>query len=342
MNRAIVISAPGQVRVLEIPMPARKRGEALLRLLWGGICGSDLGTYRGTYAYVTYPRIPGHELAAEIVAIDRNEHGLSEGDIVTVNPYFNCGSCYSCQRGLVNCCMSNETLGCQRDGAFSSYFSMPVERLYPGKGLDPQTLALIEPFCISYHGVQRALPAPKENVLILGGGTIGALALLAAKRTGATVFVSDVAPGKLEVAKVLGADGVILNDSPESFASQVRSLTAGNGFDAVIEAVGLPSTFQNSIDAAAFGGRVVLIGIGKSNLDFNFTVIQKKELSVFGSRNALKADFLHLIDVAAKEDLPLGRLITNTYPMQDAAQAFSDFDRNQGGMLKVLLDFRTT
>lgn len=246
--KAIYITEPGYVEIREVEKPVRKPGEALLKLLYGGICGSDLGSYRGTFAYFEYPRIPGHEFSAEIVEIDDNEYGLEKGMVVTCNPYFNCGSCYSCQRGLVNACMDNQTMGCQRDGAFCEYITMPLERIYDGKGLDPKLLAAIEPFCISYHGVQRAGIQKGDKVLVVGAGTI-------------------------------------LNDSPEVLEQATADITGqidirGNhnpyGFDVCIEAVGLPSTFQNCINACAFGGKLVLIGVGKQNLDFNFTLIQKK------------------------------------------------------------------
>lgn len=338
--KSIVINNPGDVEIRQVSMPAPKEGEALLKILYGGICGSDLGTYRGTFAYVSYPRTPGHEFSAEIVEIGPNEKGLKPGMIVTCNPYFNCTECYSCQRGLVNCCTTNQTMGVQREGAFSEYITMPVERIYDGKGLPAKTLALIEPFCISYHGVSRADVKPGDKVLVIGAGTIGVLAAVAAKAKGAEVYIADVAEKKLEYAvKEFGLDGSILNDSPESFDEKIEKVTKGNGFDVAIEAVGLPSTFQNCIDAAAFGGRVVLIGVGKKNLDFNFTLIQKKELNIFGSRNALKKDFLELIDLVKSGNVDLEKIVTNTYKMEDAATAFADFDKNAGSMLKVVLEF---
>ena len=337
--KAIFIEEPGKVTLREIEKPVPKKGEALLKLLYGGICGSDLGSYRGTFAYFSYPRIPGHEFSAEIVEIGPNEQGFKPGMIVTCNPYFNCGHCYSCRRGLVNCCADNQTMGVQREGAFAEYITMPVERLCDGKGLPAKTLALIEPFCISYHGVSRAKVKAGERVLVIGAGTIGVLAAVAAKQQGAIVYISDVAQGKLEYAKQFGIDGTLLNDSAEHFAQQVNDITNGDGFDVTIEAVGLPSTFQNCIDAAAFGGRVVLIGVGKKNLDFNFTLLQKKELNVFGSRNAKTKDFIDLIDMVKSENVPLEKIITNVYSFKDAATAFSDFDKNAGSMLKVVLDF---
>ena len=337
--KAIRINAPGQVEICEVEKPALKEGEALLKLLYGGICGSDLGTYRGTMAYASYPLIPGHEFSAEIVEIGPNDKGLKSGMVVTANPYFNCGHCYSCQRGLVNCCTGNQTMGVQREGAFAEYIAMPVERIYDGKGLPAKTLALIEPFCISYHGVSRANIQPGDKALVIGAGTIGVLAAVAAKSKGAKVYLADVAEGKLAYAESFGIDGTILNDGPDALAKAVNEITGGNGFDVTIEAVGLPSTFQNCIGTVAFGGRMVLIGVGKKNLDFNFTMIQKKELNIFGSRNAYKKDFLELIDLVKSGKVDIDRIGTNTYKWTDAPRAFEEFSNNAGQMLKVVFDF---
>lgn len=338
--KTIIINKPGDVNIIDTPKPVRKKGEALLKVLYGGICGSDLGTYRGTFAYASYPRIPGHEFSAEIVEIDENDRNLKPGMIVTCNPYFNCTKCYSCQRGLVNCCTSNETLGAQRDGAFSEYITMPIERIYDGKGLPAKTLALIEPFCISYHGVSRADVKAGDNVLVIGAGTIGVLAAVAAKAKGAKVYISDVAEKKMNYAvETFGLDGGILNDSHENFIQRVEEITGGNYFDVTIEAVGLPSTFLNCIEAAAYGARVVQIGVGKKNVDFDFTLLQKKELNVFGSRNALKKDFLELIDLVKSGKVNLEKIVTNTYSLDEADKAFSDFDKNAASMLKVVIKF---
>lgn len=338
--KTIIINNPGEVDIIEQAMPVRKQGEALLKILYGGICGSDLGTYRGTFAYASYPRIPGHEFSAEIIEIGDNDRNLKPGMIVTCNPYFNCGHCYSCQRGLVNCCTSNETMGAQRDGAFSEYITMPIERIYDGKGLSAKTLALIEPFCISYHGISRANIQPNDKVLVIGAGTIGVLAAVAAKAKGAKVYISDVAENKMNYAiETFGLDGGILNDSPENFIKRVEEITNGNYFDVTIEAVGLPSTFQACIDAATFGARMVQIGVGKCTHEFDFTLLQKKELNVYGSRNALKKDFLELIDLVKSGKVDLEKIVTNTYNLDEADKAFQDFSKNAASMLKVVIKF---
>ncbi len=337
--KAIYLDEPGKVSIRDVEMPERRSGEALLKMRYGGICGSDLGTYRGSNAYVTYPRIPGHELACEIVEIDPNEKGLKPGSLVTCNPYFNCNHCYACRHGLVNACMDNQTMGVQREGGFAEYLVMPVQRLFDGKGLPAKTLALIEPFCISHHGVARAAVKSGERVLVIGAGTIGILAAIAAKIKGAEVTICDIAEEKLIYAHgAFGLDHMLLNASQEAFRDHVNDYTDGNGYDVTIEAAGAADAFTNCIDAACYGGRVVDIGVSKQHLnDFFYTIIQKKELSILGSRNAMDKDFTELIDFA--REVPLEKLITDTYPLDDAERAFRDFSTNAGRMLKVVIDF---
>jgi len=339
MIREINIIGPQKVEIRETVKETRKSGEAIIKLVYGGICGSDLNTYRGASAYVTYPRIPGHELAGVIVEIDDNDKGLKEGDLVTVNPYFNCGTCYSCQRGLVNACMDNQTMGVQREGGFKTEITMDVNRLYKAEGLTAKETVLVEPFCIGYHGVKIARPKKGEKVLVLGAGSIGIFAMFSAIHFGAEVYMADISEEKLAYAESLGASGTILNSSPEAFDAAVKEITSGNGFDVTVEAVGLPSTFQNCIDAAAFGGRAILIGISQHKLDFNFTMIQKKELQIYGSRNATKVDFEEVIEILQSKKYDVLKVITDEYAFDESIKAFEDMFENAGKMLKTIIKF---
>lgn len=337
MINEINIIEPKNVEIRSCDMPIPGKGEALLKLLYGGICGSDLNTFRGASAYVSYPKVPGHELSCEIVEIGENSKGLKKGDLVTVNPYFNCKTCYSCKRGLVNACMSNQTMGVQREGGFREYIAMDIDRLISIEGLSAKEIALIEPFCIGYHGIKKANVKKGDKVLIVGTGSIGVLSMFGALSRGAEVYFSDISQDKLDYAISLGAKGGILNSSKEDFDKKVSDITDGNGFDVCMEVVGLPSTFQNCVDAAAFGGRVVLIGISQNNLDFNFTMIQKKELSIYGSRNALIEDFEEVAVIMKNYDAT--KIITNIYDFNDSETAFKDMDANAGKMLKTLIKF---
>lgn len=339
MNKRVVLVKPGEIRVEDGPIPEPVPGMALLKVLYGGICGSDLNAYRGANPYVSYPRVPGHELAARVAKVGANPHGVAEGMLATVNPYFNCGKCYPCSAGRVNCCVDNQTMGVQREGGFSEYLLMPTERVYSGEGLEARELALVEPFCISYHGLRRAAVRPGEKVLVIGAGTIGVMAMLAAKGFGAEVHVADISPGKLEHARRLGADGTILNDDPAAFRERAAAATGGDGFAVTVEAVGLPETFQTAVDTVAYSGRVVLIGVSKRRLDFDFTLIQKKELQVLGSRNALREDFRDAVDLLRGGNFSADAVVSAVYDLDDAARAFTDFDKKAAEMLKVLIRF---
>ena len=270
--KQIVITKPGEIKIEEVPVPEAKAGEALLQVQYCGICGADVASYTGNQPFTTYPRIPGHEFSAKIVTIPENERGLKPGDLVTANPYFNCGKCYSCRRGYVNCCEDNQTMGVQRDGSFRQYITMPVERILPAKGLGAKELALIEPFSISYHAVSRCEMQSGSRVLIVGAGPIGLFALIAAKQKGAFVYVSDVLDGRLERAEQLGASGTV-NPGKEDITAWTRKMTDGNGFDICIEACGHPETFLTCIEQAAFAGKIILIGNGKRETTFVHSIL---------------------------------------------------------------------
>lgn len=334
--KAIVIPNPNEIEIREVPMPEVKEGEALLKVKYVGICGADVASFTGNQPFTTYPRIPGHEFSAEIVSIPENDRGLKAGDIVTCNPYFNCGTCYSCERGFVNCCTDNQTMGVQRDGAFCEYISMPVERIYDGKGLSAQELALIEPFAISQHAVSRATIKETDNVLVIGAGPIGLFALLAAKQKCKKIVVADILDNRLELAKEYGADAVI-NTKNQSLEDFTKEFTNGSGFDVCIEACGAPETFLGCIDNAAFAANIILIGNGKRETNFVHSIILKKELNIHGSRNALKDDFINLIDIVSNKKADPMKMVSGVYDMDNALDAFKALANNDGTLAKLLI-----
>ena len=335
--KAIVIPSPNEIEIREIPMPLVKEGEALLKVKYVGICGADVASFTGNQPFTTYPRIPGHEFSAEIVEIPENDKGLKVGDIVTCNPYFNCGECYSCGRGFVNCCTDNQTMGVQRDGAFCEYISMPVERIYSGMGLSAKELALVEPFSISRHAISRATIKKSDTVLVIGAGPIGLFALLAAKPECKKIVVADILDNRLQLALDYGADAVV-NTKNQSLEEFTAEFTEGRGFDVCIEACGAPETFLGCIENAAFAGNIILIGNGKRETSFVHSIILKKELNVFGSRNALKDDFVNNIQAIASGEADVMKMVSGIYDMENALDAFKALANNDGTLAKLLIN----
>ncbi|QTL97394.1 alcohol dehydrogenase catalytic domain-containing protein [Iocasia frigidifontis] len=335
--KVVSIGKPEKIELIDKKKPELKSGEALLKIKYCGICGSDISTYTGNQPFASYPRIPGHEFSAEIVGIEENDLGLKEGMIVTANPYFNCGGCYPCGKGKVNCCEHNETMGVQRDGSFQEYITMPIERIVAGKGLSAKTLALIEPFSIGYHAIKRGKVKENDKVLVIGSGPIGIFAMLSAKLVGAEVTIADKLENRLELAQEMGVDNIINVDKVD-LSVEVNRLTNEHGMDVCVEAVGLASTFLQCIENSCFGGKIILVGNGKTEVTFNHSILLKKELDVYGSRNSLH-DFKPLIDTVLKNNLDIDKIITHVFDKENVLQAFKELRNNNGNMAKVQVKF---
>ncbi len=336
--KAIQITTPGVINLIDKEIPVANEGEALLKVKYCGICGADVASYTGNQPFTTYPRIPGHEFSAEIVSVPENDKGLKAGDVITCNPYFNCGGCYACKRGIVNACYDNQTMGVQRDGSFQEYITMPVERLIDGKGLSAQELALIEPFSISCHALSRAEVKEGDNLLIMGAGPIGLFAMIKAKAMGARVMIADMLESRLNLAREYGAD-MIVNVKEKDLHESALEFTNGNGFDVCVEACGAPETFLSCIDEASHGANIILIGNGKRNTDFLHSIILKKELNIFGSRNAFTKDFEELIDLVASGKVDVMKMVSGIYKKEDAQEAFESLKNNDGSLCKLLIEF---
>lgn len=336
--KAVQITKPGEIKLIDEAMPKPGAGEALLQVLYCGICGADVASYTGNQPFTTYPRIPGHEFSARIVEIPQNDRGLKAGDVVTCNPYFNCGKCYACKRGIVNACHDNQTMGVQRNGSFREYITMPVERIIDGKGLSAKELALIEPFSISCHALSRAEVKKGDNLLIMGAGPIGLFALMKAKAMGARVLIADMLPSRLALAAEYGADRTA-NVREEELHAACTEFTSENGFDVCVEACGAPETFLNCIDEAAHGANIILIGNGKRETTFVHSIILKKELNIFGSRNAFTKDFEELIDLVSAGKADVLKMISGIYEKENAAEAFEALAHNDGSLAKLLIKF---
>ena len=336
--KAIEITNPYEIKLIDKEKPEAKEGEALLKVLYCGICGADVASYTGNQPFTTYPRIPGHEFSAQIVQIGENERGFKAGDIITCNPYFNCGECYACKRGIVNACTDNQTMGVQRDGSFQEYITMPIERLIDGKGLSAKELALIEPFSISSHALSRASVNKGDNLLIMGAGPIGLFALIKAKALGARVAIADLLDSRLQLAKEYGAD-LIINSKTDDINEMCLDFTNGNGFDVCVEACGLPVTFLSCIEQSAHGANIILIGNGKKETTFLHSIILKKELNIFGSRNAYTKDFEELIDLVSNGKVDILKMVSGIYDKENAVDAFNALANNDGSLAKLLISF---
>lgn len=292
--RALILNEPGKFEYKNIAAPAMQKGHALLKIKRVGICGTDLHAYEGTQPYFNYPRILGHELAAEIVDADGADD-YSKGESVTIVPYFNCGSCIACRNGKPNCCCSIKVAGVHTDGGMRDHFLVPSYSLLHGDGLSADALALIEPLAIGAHGIARANIQPGEYVLVIGAGPIGLGTTAFAKIAGANVIVLDVNQRRLEFCKTQLNIEHVINAKSGNVLEQISIITNGDMPTVTIDCTGNQQAINSGLQYLAHGGRYVLIGLQKADLIFSHPEFHKRETTLMSSRNATRKDFIHVM-----------------------------------------------
>jgi threonine dehydrogenase-like Zn-dependent dehydrogenase len=336
--RAVTVNTPGSVSVHEIPVPVAGPEEVLLRTLIVGMCGTDLSTFRGKNPLVSYPRIPGHEIAAEIVSVGAGvPENLAPGLRVTLSPYTSCGKCASCKRGRVNACQFNQTLGVQRNGAMTDYFTAPWQKIYVAEGLSISELSLVEPLSVGFHAAARGRVTAEDTVAVMGCGVVGLGAIAGSAFRGARVIAMDIDDRKLEVARKAGAVETI-NTRAVNVHDALSTLTDNLGPDVMIEAVGTPATFRQAVEEVAFTGRVVYIGYAKEFVEYETRLFVMKELDIMGSRNALD-EFGAVIDALRAGTFPVEAIISKVVSPEEAGDALQAWSDEPGAYVKVQIAF---
>ncbi|MFP5233015.1 MAG: zinc-binding alcohol dehydrogenase family protein [Acidobacteriota bacterium] len=344
--KAIILAGPGRAQLAEMPKPSAAPGEALLKVRRVGLCGSDLNSFRGRNPMISFPRVPGHEIAATVEAIHGEHPRLRVGMNVTLSPYTSCGRCASCRRGRQNACEYNQTLGVQRDGALTEYIAVPLERLFPAwrDELDPgsrelnlEELCLVEPLTVGAHAVARGRVAAGETVAVVGCGGVGLGAIAAAAFRGAVTVAVDVDDDKLAIARKAGAAHAV-HSGREALSQVLRDLTGGQGPDVIIEAVGMPETFRAAVEEVAYTGRVVYIGYAKEPVSYETRLFVQKELDVLGTRNAQPEDFLQVIAMLETGRFPVREVISRTVRLQEAPEIFAAWSAEPTRFTKIMID----
>lgn len=334
--KAFTIKEKGIIEAIEIAAPELGPTDVIIDIHYIGLCGSDLNSYRGLMPLVKLPRIPGHEISGKIIEKGKNVPStLQLGDNITVSPYTNCSTCPACRAGRTNTCEFNQTLGVQREGALTEQIVVPFEKVFVSKSLSLEELVLIEPMSVGYHGTNRGKVCETDTVLLLGCGTIGMGALVASARKGAIIIAVDIDDAKLDQARKFGATHTI-NSKKQDVLSEVKRLTNIEGASVVIEAAGTPDTYKLALDAVCFAGRIVFIGYPKHEVGLDASLLVRKEVDIYGSRNALRV-FPSVISMFEKNEKPFTNLITKVFPFEQTPEAFKFWDENTGQVSKVLI-----
>ena len=337
--KAVYMQIPWEVEVTEIVQRPLKSNEALLEIKAAGICGSDIGAFRGMNSLVSYPRIIGHELAGEILSVPAgNRNGLKTGDRVIVDPYIYCGHCYPCSIGRTNCCINLQVLGVHTDGGMAETFAHPADMLVKVPDDMPwELIPMAEPLTIALHSLHRLQIKAGEHVAISGAGPIGLLSAMAALHYGAVPILIDVVEERLKFAQTLGVRYTV-NTQSDDLEERVREYTNGRMAECAIEASGANSAVRASLDIVCNAGRIVFTGWPKKETSLPTDIITRKELDLRGSRNSA-GEFEEAVDLIYSRKINVRRILTKVISIDEAPVTIRDIEKNPGNYLKVNVMF---
>lgn len=336
MKKLTCIS-PGNFEYGESERPSLTRDHAILKIKRIGICGTDLHAFEGTQPYFNYPRILGHELAAELVEVDgRND--FKQNEITTFIPYFNCGTCIACRNGRPNCCVSLQVSGVHIDGGMVEYLSVPSYSLVHGDGLDVDSLALIEPLAIGAHGVRRAGIKAGEFVLVVGAGPIGLGTMEVARIAGGQVIALDLVDSRLQFCKQKLKIPFTINGSSSNVLEQLKEITHGDMPTVVMDATGSLGAINGAFNFMSHGGRYVLIGLQKEMISFSHPEFHKREATLMSSRNATRENFDHVISSIKNGSINPTTYITHRVGFDQVKDQFASWLNPATGVIKAMVE----
>ena len=333
----LVCTTPGQFDYHQGSKPALTSGRAIISIKRIGICGTDLHAFEGTQPFFNYPRILGHELAGELVEAD-GAPDFSPGEIVTIIPYFNCGTCIACRSGRPNCCTSLQVSGVHIDGGMVEYLSVPSYSLVHGQGLSLDALALVEPLAIGAHGVRRAAVEPGEFVLVVGAGPIGLGVMEFARIAGGNVIALDINAGRLAFCQDKLRIRHVVNALTDDVLEQLREITNGDMPTVVIDATGSLKAINNSFQYMAHGARYVLVGLQKGDVCLSHPEFHKREATLMSSRNATRQDFEHVINCLKNSLVDPTTYITHRVAFSQVKDTFSSWLDPATGVIKAMVE----
>lgn len=336
--KTLICNTPGEFEYIEKVKPVLKAGHTLLKVKAIGICGTDYHAYQGVQPFFNYPRVLGHEIAAEIVETSvTNEFSI--GDKVTISPYFYCGECIACRNGKTNCCETMKVCGVHVDGAMSEFILVPDYSLIDGKELSEDELVLVEPLAIGAHGISRANVKAGEFVLVVGAGPIGLGTMDFARIAGAEVIALDTNKQRLEFCKDKLGVKHIINALSDDVVEQLKLITNGDMPTVVIDCTGNLNAINNAFKYMAHGARFVLIGLQKQEISFSHPEFHKREATLLSSRNALPTDFKHVISCIKNGTVKPLDYITHKLDFDDVKDKFSNLIDSEGGLVKAVVVF---
>ena len=338
--KALQLAAPKEFKRIEIEDPGNPGpGEALIRTSRMGICGTDVSCYLGKFPFFDYPRIPGHELGVEVLAVGEGVQNVKPGDRCAIEPYLNCGECFACQKGHVNCCEALKVFGVMMDGGLCERSLIRADKLHSSEKLSYEQLALVETLAIGCHAADRGNPKNGQHVLIIGAGPIGLATLEFTRLSGATITVMDMSEERLRFCQEsYGIEHLVPFKGDGSELEQMREITGDNLYEIVTDATGNNVSMSNALEYVAHAGTLVYVGITTQEVSFPHPALHRREMNLLASRNALPKDFPRIIGLIEDGTINTDPWITHRVAFDQVAERFEGLTRPESGVLKAIIE----
>lgn len=337
--KAIEVTKPNVLAVVDRDIPEIKDNEVLIRVRAAGLCGSDVHLYHGANAFATYPRVPGHEFVGEIEKIGSATENVKVGDHVVIDPVVSCGDCYPCRIDRHNVCRSLQVYGVHRDGGFQQYVTADYKQVYQlPKEMPWEIAATVEPYSIAAQVIHRGRLTSEDCVLICGAGPIGLIILQVVKMMGAKAAIVDIVPSRLEKAKEIGAD-LVINSKEQDMIKEMKVFTNQDGASLIFEATGNIKVLESCIhDIASAAGRIVVLGFSKELVKIPQVDIMSRELEIIGTR-LNNHRFAEVLTWFSQGRVNPEKVISHKYSFEDAQKAFDITHEHPEDVLKIILEF---
>ncbi len=334
-----VMTEPGKIEFRDIPVPEPKQGEALIKIMEIGVCGSDIHVYHGTHPFTSYPVTQGHEVSGLVEKLGPGVDGLTVGQKVTIQPQVVCGQCWPCRHGKYNLCESLKVMGFQTTGAASEYFCADARKVTPlPEEMSLDEGAMIEPLAVAVHAVRRAGDVHGRDICVLGAGPIGILVAQTAKGLGARkVMVTDVSALRLEKAKECGAD-VCVNTGEHDFGEAFVNCFGPDKADVIYDCAGNNVTMGQAIQYARKGSTIILVAVFAGLAQVDLAVLNDHELDLNTSMMYRSEDYEKAIELVKEGKVRLKPLISKHFAFRDYLEAYHYIDKNRESTMKVLID----
>ena len=337
--RAAVVNGDGKIRLQEMDIPQLQEGEALIKVLYTGICGTDVHVMHGKHPTAKMPVVTGHEFVGEVVEVKgKGSEKFEPGDRVVVQPFYSCGRCDACASGKDNVCQELAFMGAHVNGSFCDFTKAMTRKMYKiPEDMDLELAALTEPVAVAVHDVRESGLKVADKVLVIGGGPIGIMIAMVARHAGASdVVISEISAFRRAFAEELGFTTV--NPLDSGFDQVLSSITEGKGFNVVYEVSGSKPGIKTALEKAAIAGTVMIVGMTAEAYPVELFKVFAKELRIKGVRIHSQISFIKAMNLLKSGELndQFQKLITRKFPLDEIDKAF-EYAQSSEDFFKILI-----